>query len=64
MDNARWGSAPDSERSGAMTEYVQFGAFLITVPNLIVVIVMLIVFALGLWLRLPGHQQEQEASHE
>lgn len=47
-----------------MTEYVQFGAFLITVPNLIVVIVMLIVFALGLWLRLPGHQQEQEASHE
>lgn len=47
-----------------MTQYVQFGAFLITIPNLIVIVVMLIVFAIGLWLRLPSHQQEQEARHE
>ena len=47
-----------------MTQYVHFGAFFITIPNLIVIIVMLIVFALGLWLRLPSHQQDQEASHE
>lgn len=40
-----------------MTQYVEFGAFLITVPNLITIIAMLIVFALGLWLRLPGHTQ-------
>ncbi|MDE3228439.1 MAG: hypothetical protein KGO05_01050 [Chloroflexota bacterium] len=47
-----------------MTQYVQFGAFLITIPNLIVIIVMLVVFAVGLWLRLPSHQQDQETSHE
>lgn len=40
-----------------MSQYVQFGAFLITVPNLIVIVVMLIVFAAGLWLRLPSHKQ-------
>jgi hypothetical protein len=46
------------QRRRAMTQYVEFGAFLITVPNLITIIGMFIVFALGLWLRLPGHQQD------
>lgn len=41
-----------------MTQYVEFGAFLITVPNLIIIITMFIVFALGLWLKLPGHAQD------
>ncbi len=41
-----------------MTQYVELGAFLITVPNLIIIIAMFIVFALGLWLRLPSHTQD------
>ncbi len=40
-----------------MSQYVQFGAFLITVPNLIVIVVMFIVFAVGLLLRLPSHKR-------
>jgi hypothetical protein len=30
-----------------MAQYVHFGIFLITVPNLIVIVLMLLVFALG-----------------
>lgn len=41
-----------------MTQYVQFGAILITVPNLIVIVTMIIVFALGLWAKLPSHTDE------
>ena len=41
-----------------MSQYVQFGIFLITVTNLIVIAAMIVVFAAGLWLKLPGHEQE------
>lgn len=41
-----------------MSQYVQIGAFLITVPNLIVIGAMVVVFVAGLILRLPGHKQE------
>ncbi len=41
-----------------MSQYVQFGAFFITVPNLIVIVAMLIVFAAGLLVKLPGHRDD------
>lgn len=41
-----------------MSQYVQVGAFLITVPNLIVIITMIVVFAIGLLVKLPGHKSE------
>lgn len=41
-----------------MSQYVQFGAILITVPNLIVIVTMIVVFALGLALKLPSHRDE------
>ena len=41
-----------------VSEYVQFGAILITVPNLIVIITMIVVFAVGLWLKLPSHSND------
>jgi hypothetical protein len=41
-----------------VSQYVQFGAFLITVPNLIVICAMIVVFVAGLILRLPGHKQD------
>lgn len=41
-----------------MSQYVQIGAFFITVPNLIVIGVMIVVFVAGLILRLPGHKHE------
>lgn len=47
-----------SQRSTAVSQYVQLGAFLITVPNLIVICAMIVVFVAGLILRLPGHKQD------
>lgn len=41
-----------------MTQYVQFGIFLITVPNLIIIGAMIVVFAIGLLVKLPGHTGE------
>lgn len=41
-----------------MSQYVQIGAFLITVPNLIVIVAMIIVFAIGLLVKLPTHNRE------
>jgi hypothetical protein len=39
-----------------MSQYVQVGILLITVPNLIVIGLMLVVFALAIALKLPlGH---------
>lgn len=43
-----------------MSEYVQFGIFLITVPNLIVIAVMIVVFIIGLVVKLPSHTGEQQ----
>jgi hypothetical protein len=41
-----------------MAQYVHFGIFLITVPNLIVIGLMLLVFALAVALPLPqGHPE-------
>lgn len=41
-----------------MTQYVQFGIFLITVPNLIIIGAMIVVFVIGLLVKLPGHTGE------
>jgi hypothetical protein len=41
-----------------VSQYVQLGAFFITVPNLIVICAMIVVFVAGLILRLPGHKQD------
>jgi hypothetical protein len=46
------------QRSTAVSQYVQLGAFFITVPNLIVICAMIVVFVAGLILRLPGHKQD------
>lgn len=43
-----------------MTEPLQFGVILITVPNVIVIATMIVVFAIGLWVKLPGHKQGQQ----
>ena len=43
-----------------MPEYVQVGILLITTPNLIVIGTMIIVFAAGLLLKLPGHTQKPQ----
>lgn len=42
-----------------MPQYVQFGIILITTPNLIVIATMVVVFAVGLVVKLPGHDQNQ-----
>lgn len=41
-----------------MTQYVEVGWISITIPNLIIIIVMLFVFAAGLFLKLPAHKQD------
>lgn len=41
-----------------MSQYVQFGIFLITVPNLIIIGAMIIVFVIGLLVKLPSHSDE------
>ena len=40
-------------RRSIVAQYIHFGIFLITVPNLIVIILMLLVFALAVALPLP-----------
>lgn len=41
-----------------MSQYIQVGNFLITVPNLIVIVAMIIVFAIGLLMKLPHRTEE------
>jgi hypothetical protein len=41
-----------------MAQYIHLGIFLITVPNLIVIILMLVVFALAVVLSLPQERTE------
>ncbi|HEX8996104.1 MAG TPA: hypothetical protein VF812_08740 [Ktedonobacterales bacterium] len=41
-----------------MSQYVQFGILLITVPNLIVILTMIVVFAIGLVVKLPSDRHE------
>ena len=41
-----------------MAQYIHFGVFLITVPNLIVIILMLLVFALAVAVPLPLEHSE------
>ena len=43
-----------------MSQPLEFGIFLITVPNLIVIITMIVVFAIGLLVKLPGHTQDKQ----
>jgi hypothetical protein len=41
-----------------MAQYIHVGIFLITVPNLVVIILMLVIFALAVALSLPqGHTE-------
>jgi hypothetical protein len=47
-------------RRTIVTQYFQLGIVLITIPNLIVIAVMLVVFAAGLLLKLPVHPQEPQ----
>ncbi len=42
-----------------MSQYVQFSIFLISVPNLIVIGLMVLVFALGVFFSLP-HSETKE----
>ena len=39
-----------------MAQYIHFGIFLITVPNLIVIVLMLVVFAVAVAIPLPGER--------
>ena len=41
-----------------MAQYLHVGIFLITVPNLIVIILMLVIFALAVALSLPQERTE------
>lgn len=41
-----------------MSQYAQIGIFLITVPNLIVIGTMIVLFAIGLAVKLPAHNRE------
>jgi type IV secretory pathway TrbL component len=44
------------QRIKAMSHYVQFGIILITLPNLIAIVTMIIVFVIGLLVKLPDHK--------
>ena len=41
-----------------MSQYVHIGILLISVPNLVVIGLMLVLFGLALWLKLPGAGKE------
>jgi len=40
-----------------MSQYIHFGIFLITIPNLIVIGLMLLVFALAVIINIPQEKQ-------
>jgi hypothetical protein len=41
-----------------MSQYVHIGLLLISVPNLIVIGLMLVVFGLAVWLKLPHARED------
>ncbi len=41
-----------------MPDNVPIGALFLTIPNLIVIACMLVVFGIGLWAKLPSDEQE------
>jgi hypothetical protein len=41
-----------------VSQFLQWGIVLITIPNLIVVGLMIVIFALGVAFALPEHKQE------
>ena len=43
-----------------MSQYIHFGIILITIPNLIVIGLMILVFALALAISLPQERAEQQ----
>jgi hypothetical protein len=45
-------------RRESMSQTIQYGVFLITVPNLIVIVLMIIVFGVSLFLSLPQHREK------
>jgi hypothetical protein len=47
-----------SHRRNVVTQYLDIGWVSITIPNLIVIGTMLMVFAVGLVVKLPGHKQK------
>jgi len=51
-------SAPSGQEENTVSQYVQVGALFTTVPNLIVIACMLVVFGIGLWAKLPSDEQE------
>jgi hypothetical protein len=54
----KFARSPYPKRRTLVAQYVHFGIFLITVPNLIVIILMLLVFALAVAVPLPlGHAE-------
>jgi hypothetical protein len=42
---------------GNMSAYVQWGIFLITTPNLIIIVLMILVFVAALFMALPRNQE-------
>ena len=42
---------------GDNAQYIQFGFILISVANLIMIGLLVLVFALAVWLRIPGESQ-------
>jgi hypothetical protein len=48
-----WSVATATRRGEAVSQYLHFGILLISVPNLIVIGLMLVVFGLALWFKLP-----------
>jgi hypothetical protein len=47
-----------SHGRNVVTQYLEIGWVSITIPNLIVIATMLVVFAVGLLVKLPGHKQK------
>jgi hypothetical protein len=45
-------------RRNPVAQYIHFGIFLITVPNLIVIVLMLLVFAVAIAVPLPQEHSE------
>ncbi len=50
------------ERINRVSQYIHFGVILITVPNLIMIGMMILVFAAAVFISLPQERANQEAT--
>lgn len=50
------------ERINRVSQYIHFGVILITVPNLIMIGMMILVFAVAVFISLPQERANQEAT--